>query len=48
MKKIFIAALFLATGIIVSCTKEMIPQTATATTVEHNTSPFIKDIGTAD
>ncbi|MEO7215995.1 hypothetical protein [Mucilaginibacter sp.] len=47
MKKIFIAALFLATGIIVSCTKEMTPQIAT-TTVEHNTAPFIKDIGTAD
>jgi hypothetical protein len=47
MKKIFIAALFLGTGIIISCTKEMAPQPVTAT-VEHSTTPFIKDIGTAD
>jgi hypothetical protein len=47
MKKIFIAALFLITGIIISCTKEVSQQPTTAT-VEHSTTAYIKDIGTAD
>nr|WP_294946261.1 hypothetical protein [uncultured Mucilaginibacter sp.] len=47
MKKIFIAALVLGTGIITSCTKQANPQPVAAT-IEHNTAPYIKDIGTAD
>lgn len=47
MKKIFIAALFAGTGILLSCTKEVNPQ-PTASAIEHSTTPFRKDIGTAD
>jgi hypothetical protein len=47
MKKIWIAAaLFLGTGILASCTKQ--PHKQPTATLEHSTTWFKKDIGTAD
>ncbi|WP_165852021.1 hypothetical protein [Mucilaginibacter terrenus] len=46
MKKIIIAALVLVSATVVSCKKQLTAKTASV--IEQNTSPFRKDVGTAD
>ncbi|WP_156088736.1 hypothetical protein [Mucilaginibacter pedocola] len=47
MKKIVIAAIVISTGMALSCRKNEVVK-PTAIVIEHNTAPYIKDIGTAD